>query len=163
MRFIPSAAPIPKLEPPTGPDWLHEVKFDGWRIQVHKNEGPSVHDACEYLPDCVIDGELVACDTDGKPMFSHIRGSHPKLCIWCFDLMQFEGKDIRSLPLVERREKLRDLLIATDDDTLRFSEEFRDPVKLLETVGKMGLVSKRRSSAYSSGTKSGWVKVKSAE
>ena len=73
--------------------------------------------------------------------------------------------DIRSLPLVERREKLRDVLIHIDDDTLRFSEEFTDPVKLLAAADKMGLegiVSKRRTAPYLSGTKSGWVKVKCA-
>jgi hypothetical protein len=65
--------------------------------------------------------------------------------------------------LIERHEKLRHVLIETDDDTLRFSEEFPDPLKLLEVVDKMGLegiVSKRRSAPYISGPKSGWIKVK---
>ena len=57
------------------------------------------------------------------------------------------------------------MLIETDDDTLRFSEEFPDPVKLLQVADGMGLegvVSKRRSAPYRSGSKSGWIKVKSA-
>jgi hypothetical protein len=60
---------------------------------------------------------------------------------------------------------LRELLIATDDDRLRFSEEFPDPVKLLEVAEKMGLegvISKRRTSPYLSGTQCGWIKVKTA-
>jgi bifunctional non-homologous end joining protein LigD len=85
--------------------------------------------------------------------------------VWCFDLMVVNGRDIRSLPLIERREKLRDVLIQTDDDTIRFSEEFPDPVKLLKVVEGMGLegvISKHRASVYVSGTNGGWVKVKSA-
>jgi bifunctional non-homologous end joining protein LigD len=113
----------------------------------------------------VIDAELVASDEDGRPDFTAIRRNHPNLCLWCFDLLEIAAQDIRSLPLVERREKLRDVLIRIDDGTLRFSEEFTDPVKLLAATDKMGLegvVSKRRTAPYRSGTRSGWVKVKSA-
>jgi bifunctional non-homologous end joining protein LigD len=165
VRFIPPAVPILRPASPTGSDWLHEVKFDGWRLQIHKSEGqvklysrrgvdmakrfPDLRDSCLYLPDAVIDGELVACDTDGKPDFLALRQPHPKLCVWCFDLLAVAGKDIREQPLSHRREQLRELLIATDDDRLRFSEEFPDPVKLLKVVEKMGLegvISKRRTS-----------------
>ena len=79
--------------------------------------------------------------------------------------LAYAGEDIRARPLEERRELLRNLLIQTDDDTIRFSEEFPDPVKLLRAVERMGLggvVSKRRTSPYASGTKCGWIKVKSA-
>jgi bifunctional non-homologous end joining protein LigD len=105
----------------------------------------------------------VACDTDGKPDFLALRRNQPNLCVWCFDLLAYKGRDIRHLPLIERRKKFRHVLIETDDDTLRFSEEFPDPLKLLEVVDKMGLegiVSKRRSAPYISGPKSGWIKVK---
>jgi bifunctional non-homologous end joining protein LigD len=181
MRFILPAVPVVKDTPPIGPDWLHEVKFDGWRAQIHRHDGtiklysrnghelakhfPTIRDACLHLPNSVIDAELVASNEDGRPDFTAIRRNHPSLCVWCFDLLEIAAQDIRSLPLVERREKLRDVLIHIDDDTLRFSEEFTDPVKLLAAADRMGLegvVSKRRNSAYISGTRSGWVKVKSA-
>jgi bifunctional non-homologous end joining protein LigD len=181
VRFIPPAIPILKPVSPAGPDWLHEVKFDGWRLQIHKSgeqvklysrrgvdmarRFPDLRDACMYLPEAVIDAELVACDTDGKPDFLALRQSHPNLCVWCFDLLGVAGQDSREQPLSHRREQLRELLIATDDDRLRFSEEFPDPVKLLKVAEKMGLegvISKRRTSPYLSGTRCGWIKVKTA-
>ena len=66
-------------------------------------------------------------------------------------------------PLIARKEKLREMLIAADDDRLRYSEEFPDPVKLLAVVEKMGLegvVSKRADAPYRSGPQKDWVKVK---
>jgi bifunctional non-homologous end joining protein LigD len=181
MRFIPPAVPVLKARPPIGPDWAHELKFDGWRVQIHRHDGiiklysrngydlakrfPTIRNACSQLPDCVIDAELVASDKDGKPDFTAIGRNHPNLCAWCFDLLEIAAQDIRSLPLVERREKLRDILVKIANDTLKFSEEFTDPVKLLDAADKMGLegvVSKRRTAPYRSGTRSGWVKVKSA-
>jgi len=88
-----------------------------------------------------------------------------QICVWCFDLLAVAGQDIRELPLAERRERLRELVIVTDDDRLRFSEEFPDPVKLLkvvETMGLEGVISKRRASPYLSGIRCGWIKVKTA-
>ena len=85
------------------------------------------------------------------------------MCIWCFDLLSYRGEDVRPKPLVERREVLRELLITVDDDRLRFSEEFGDPVKLLQVAEKMGLegiVSKRKSAPYRSWPRADWVKVK---
>jgi bifunctional non-homologous end joining protein LigD len=140
MRFITPCSPAIVRSSPTGPDWLHEVKFDGWRVQVHRRpdkvklfsrQGRDITDlftplveACLYLPECVIDGELVACDTDGLPDFSLILTKQGHLCIWAFDLLAVGDQDIRQLPLVERKEKLRDILITVDDDRLRYSEEF---------------------------------------
>jgi bifunctional non-homologous end joining protein LigD len=155
------------------------VKFDGWRLQVHKHGETlqlysrrgidllrrfrELRDHIVYLPDCIFDAELVVCDTDGKPDFRALMKKDPNLCLWCFDLLELRGKDLRSLPLIERKEKLRAILIEADDDRLRYSEEFRDPVKLLATVEKMGLegiVSKRRNSPYRSGPQKEWVKLK---
>ena len=181
VRFVPPCSPVLAKEPPTGPDWLHEVKFDGWRLQVHKqcervklysrngkdlaDRFPVLRDACLYLPDCVIDGELVACDTDGRPDFSAITKDHANLCIWFFDLLACADQDMREKALVERKATLRDLLIVMDDDRLRYSEEFADPVKLLQVVTRMGLegiVSKRKQAPYRSWTRREWVKVKTS-
>jgi bifunctional non-homologous end joining protein LigD len=178
-RFITPCSPVLRDAPPVGAGWIHEVKFDGWRLQVHKHGNvvrfysrngrdltrrfAQLCDHAVYLPDCIIDGELVACDSDGKPDFKALMRKDPNLCIWCFDLLQLEGADLRSLPLLARKEKLREVLITADDDRLRYSEEFTDPVKLLATVDKMGLegvVSKRADAPYRSGTQKDWVKVK---
>jgi bifunctional non-homologous end joining protein LigD len=165
--------------PPAGPGWIHEVKFDGWRVQVHKHGDVArlysrhgrdlthrfaeLRDHVVYLPDYIIDAELVACDTDGKPDFEALMRKDPNLCIWCFDLIELDGADLRTRPLTERKEKLRGMLIAADDDRLRYSEEFPDPVKLLAVVEKMGLegaVSKRADAPYRSGPQKDWIKVK---
>jgi len=179
--FIPIASPKLRSAPPTGPDWLHEVKFDGFRIQIHK-AGESVRlfsrhgrdfterfcsicDATLYLPvrSAVIDGELVACDTDGKHDFYSLMRRQGELCVWCFDLLACNGKDLRQQPLEDRKEKLRALIIGADDHTLRFSDGFDDPEKLLAVADQMGLegiVSKKRSAPYVAGSNSGWIKVK---
>jgi bifunctional non-homologous end joining protein LigD len=180
-RFIVPSAPVLKAAPPSGPDWIHEVKFDGWRVQLHKvgnnaavlsrnkreltRRFRSVHQSLLTLPahSAIIDGELVACDIEGKPDFKALMSWNANVCVWCFDLLAQDGRDVRQVPLVERRAILRDLLIGTGDDTLRFSEEFADPVKLLqvsERMGLVGIVSKRAEQAYISGRNPGWVKVK---
>jgi bifunctional non-homologous end joining protein LigD len=85
------------------------------------------------------------------------------LCVWCFDLLFNGDRDIREHPLTERRERLREILIDTGDDRLRFSEDFADPVTLLEVAAQMKLedvVSKRATGPYRSGPSRDWVKVK---
>ena len=169
--------------PPTGLEWLHEVKFDGFRIQLHKAGGEvclysrkgknltdrfaSIREAVLCLParSAVIDGELVACHTDGKPDFFALMRRQGELCVWCFDLLSLNGRDLRARPLALRKDKLRSLLIAADDQTLRFSESFEDPEKLLAVADQMsleGIVSKKRVAPYVAGSRSGWLKVKTA-
>jgi bifunctional non-homologous end joining protein LigD len=173
--FILPSAPVLKKAPPVGPDWLHEVKHDGWRAQLHKHEGgavifsrggkyitgrfPIIRDAMRSLPTCIIDAEIIGCDADGIPDFHALTtGNAHGCCAWCFDLMMIEGKDVRSEPLEQRRERLQVLLASSDGDLLRFSESFDDPQKLLDAAVKLGLegiVSKRRDQAYRSGPNSG--------
>jgi bifunctional non-homologous end joining protein LigD len=103
-HFIEPAVPATKKTSPIGPEWLHEVKFDGFRVQIHKRDDQvrmysrnrndllhrfrDIRDHLMYLPDCIIDGELIACDTDGQPDFAALmRGGDCNLCIWCFDLL----------------------------------------------------------------------------
>jgi bifunctional non-homologous end joining protein LigD len=146
--FIVPSAPVLKKAPPVGPEWLHEVK------------------ALTALPPCIIDAELVGCDADGIPDFHALTtGNAHGCCAWCFDLMTVDGKDVRSEPLEERRARLEALLAGADQDLLRLSESFDEPVKLLEAAVKLGLegiVSKRREQSFRSGPNSGWVKVKTA-
>ena len=87
-------------------------------------------------------------------------GQRDSLRTWCFDLLELDGRDLRKLALVERKAALRDLLIAADDETLRYSDEFDDPEKLLAIVTKMGLegiVSKLGHQPYKSGKNVGWI------
>jgi hypothetical protein len=184
LRFIPPALPRIRAVPPSGPGWLHEVKFDSWRIQLHKR-GREVaiytkrgHDYTSRLPgiarglaaltlhSLVIDGELVACDERGLPDFRalHFRSRDRTLCVWAFDLLAL-GHDMRELRLEHRKERLARIVRNVRAPWLRYSESFEDSGKLLAAADAMhleGIVSKRRDGRYRSGTRSGWIKVKAA-
>jgi bifunctional non-homologous end joining protein LigD len=99
--------------PPRGAGWLHEVKFDGWRVQLHKY-GKFVqlytrggHKAARRFSarSCVIDSEVVACDTRGLPDFHalHFLRDGREVCVWAVDLLYLDAKDVRGLSLVERK------------------------------------------------------------
>ena len=178
--FLSIANPRLRAAPPARPDWLHEVKHDGWRAHLHRSSSEVViftkngkdisgrfaiiRDALRSLPACVIDAEIVGCDADGLPDFRGLMaGKSSGLCAWCFDLLAIDGKDVRKEPLEQRRDRLLHLLSGADQDLLRFSEGFDDADKLLAATARMGLdgiVSKKRSAPYVAGPNCGWVKVK---
>ena len=127
--FIEPCLPTLRKEPPTGPTYVHEVKFDGYRLQLHK-EGKNValfskngNDFTTHFPDIalgartipaksvILDCELTACHDDGSPYFSallHKLDTH--LCVWVFDILSYLGKDLRPLKLTARRQKLNKLM-----------------------------------------------------
>ena len=126
------------------------MKFDGWRAQLHlagddvviyTRNGNDVTRrfrpiaaAIGALParSAIIDAEIVVCDDDDRPSFGALMaGKQTALCAWCFDLMGLDSHDLRSEPLDNRRERLRQLLIDADNHVLRFSDDFLDPEKLL--------------------------------
>jgi len=87
------------------------------------------------------------------------------LCLWCFDLLALRGEPLTDKPLIERRAMLSKLIKAADENGLKFSEDFADPVELLaaaEDRGLEGIVSKRKHSVYRSGPTHDWIKVKTA-
>ena len=186
LRFIPPANPIERSRPPKGPEWLHEVKWDGYRSQLIKDGDrvvvlsrngkeftgrfSGVWGALRDLPakSAIIDAEIVACRDDGAPDFRALHsGNHSDdiLCAWCFDLMELNGVDLRLLPLMARKMKLGTLLKRYDHGSLRYCEPFRDPEKLLRECSRRGLegiVSTRKDAPYRSG-RCDWVKVKCAQ
>ena len=140
--FIIPSAPVLARAPPTGPEWLHEVKFDGWRAQLHLAGDDVViftrngNDVTRRfrpiaagvgaLParSAIIDTEIVVCDDDDRPSFGALMaGKQTALCAWCFDLMGLDGHDLRTEPLDSRRERLRQLLIDAGNRLLRFSDD----------------------------------------
>lgn len=173
--FIQPSLPVQKETPPTGPEWMHEVKLDGFRVQVHTGQKPiifsrngldlsnrfgSVVRSLSKLKPAIIDAEIVALDTCGRPDFRALMGGSRQLCIYGFDLLHLHD-DLRSLPLRARRDKLRRFLKA--GDPILFSDDFTDPMKLLEVADRMrleGIVSKKLDQPYRSGKNPGWVKVK---
>jgi bifunctional non-homologous end joining protein LigD len=185
--FIDPALPTLKPRPPKGDDWLFEIKFDGYRLQLHVRDGqaaiyskngadftnrfPRIAAAAAGLPikSCIIDGEVVACDAAGAPDFRALHGGNyaqTDLCVWAFDLLEIDGQDIRQMPLILRRVKLGRLLRGYGHDAVRYSEAFTNADKLLSECvrrGLEGIVCKEKGGVYWSGTKCGWVKVKTAQ
>lgn len=172
-----SAEPLPE-----GRDWRYELKLDGFRAIVRKagrtaqlwsrnqknfaRRFPRVVKALTVLPDdTVIDGEVVALDQHGKPSFDLLQGlgpGEPLIVLYAFDLLMMRGRDVRSWPLQERREELRET-IERLPDTVRYSETFRVPLsELMNAVREHqleGIVAKRAGSEYHSGERSAdWMK-----
>jgi bifunctional non-homologous end joining protein LigD len=114
----------------------------------------------------ILDGELVAMNGRGLPDFGalHRRLADAPLAVWVFDLLEVNGRNVRALPLEERRRHLEEQLESRPHDgTLRYSESFVDPARLLAAahdLGLEGLVSKRLDAPYRSGRRPEWVKVK---
>src|SRR5262249_27236779 len=115
--FIRPIQPVLGSRPPPGAQWLHEVKFDGWRVQLHKRDDaitiftkngldytrrfPSIARVVAALParSCIIDVELTACDDHGAPDFYALHFCRSQmLCVWTFDLLELNGRDARELP-----------------------------------------------------------------
>jgi ATP-dependent DNA ligase len=183
-RFIPPCQPTLRTAPPRGPGWSHEVKFDGWRMQLHKagtrvrllsrrgrdltSTFPIIASAVATLDatTMILDGELVATSAEGVPDFRALqcRSAETPLAVWLFDLLEVNGRDVRTLSLEERRHRLeQQLACRPDDGTLRVSESFADPARLLAAahdLGLEGVVSKRLDAPYRSGRRPEWVKVK---
>jgi bifunctional non-homologous end joining protein LigD len=84
------------------------------------------------------------------------------LCVWAFDLLHHNGRDLRDLPLIKRKARLEKLILAVDANWLRYSESFDDSMALLMAADGLkleGTVSKRRDAPYRSGRQCGWIKV----
>ncbi|WP_028749228.1 DNA ligase D [Rhizobium mesoamericanum] len=172
--------------PPAGKDWLHEIKFDGYRIQVRVADGvatlktrkgldwtaryPEIAMAVSKLPDCIIDGEICALDENGAPDFAALQASLSQgktgdLVYFAFDLLFDGGEDLRSLALVKRKERLQGLLAdAPDDPRLRYVEHFESGGDaVLRSACKLsleGVVSKQMDAPYQSGRTDTWAKSK---
>jgi bifunctional non-homologous end joining protein LigD len=167
--------------PPSGPEWLHEPKLDGWRVQVHF-DGDTVsimsrrgRNIVERLPEtkkalrslrvksCVIDGELVG---PGDVFALHrALGDRREdvISIAAFDLLALNGIDLRTLPLSGRKQSLKKI-VDTGPGCLQLVEDFPNGKELLkagEELGLEGIVSKLRDKPYRSGTRGDWLKIKS--
>jgi bifunctional non-homologous end joining protein LigD len=169
---------------PSGKEWVHEVKFDGYRMQLRVEKHrvklltrrgldwtakfPTLAKAARELPDCLIDGELVALDKSGAPSFAQLQaaisdGDTSSLVLFVFDLLFAGGEDLRPLPLSDRKARLRDL-IANLGPSIRFTGHLGTAGDaVLDAACRMdleGVVSKRMDAPYRSGRSGDWVKAK---
>ncbi|TIN01509.1 MAG: DNA ligase D [Mesorhizobium sp.] len=189
LDFIePQLATLERDAPP-GKDWLHEVKFDGYRMQAQiagtdvrlltrtgldwtKKFGGEIVAELAGLKcsDAIIDGEVVVLADSGVSSFALLQQDLSakrtnRFIYYVFDLMRLDGRDLRREPLVERKQALQDLLgKQSDNPAVRFSDHFSEPGKImLEHACRMGLegvVSKRADAPYRSGRGPTWVKSK---
>jgi bifunctional non-homologous end joining protein LigD len=165
-RFVePQLAKLVE-QPPAGSGWAHEVKFDGYRLQLRVEKGKAVlrtrkgldwttkfaaiAQQAKSLPDCMIDGEAVALDRRGVPDFGALQaalseGKSDSLIFFAFDLLFADfgegGEDLRALPLSARKERLKDLLdrLKGKHQALRYVEHFETSgVAVLESASRMG-------------------------
>jgi bifunctional non-homologous end joining protein LigD len=129
--FIPPQLCKRVGRPPSGRDWVHEIKLDGYRMQLRIENGAAVMrtrkgldwtgkfaavaDAGRGLADGIIDGEVVTLDHNGAPSFASLQaalseGRSADLTYFAFDLLFADGEDLRKLPLAERKERLKAML-----------------------------------------------------
>jgi bifunctional non-homologous end joining protein LigD len=185
FSFIEPMMALPVRDLPVG-DWIYEMKIDGYRALAFKadqevrlvsrnrnsfnDDYPLLIDSLKSLKpkSFTIDGEIAALDEHGKPSFQLLQsyGSHKRipLVYYAFDLLRLEGSDLRSRPLLERRELLAKLLKKAPEN-IKFSEQLQGSKEELLQVARQfkleGLTAKRPNSLYESGRRSGaWVKVK---
>lgn len=172
-------------EAPDGPEWIHEQKFDGYRILADKQgdrvtllsrrmndwtaQFPTVAAAVAKLPceRAILDGEVAAVMPDGRTSFQALQnafsGSQASLHYFVFDLLRLEREDLTVLPLLERKTRLKKLL-GKKVGALRYSDHVEGSGKeffqLACKQGLEGIVSKRRDSKYTGGRGGSWVKTK---
>jgi bifunctional non-homologous end joining protein LigD len=174
--------------PPDGEAWCHEIKFDGYRVQLRVEDGEAtlktrkgldwtdkfeaIAKEASALPDLLVDGEIVALDQSGAPDFSTLQaalsdGKTENLIFFAFDLLFADGMDIRRLPLGERKQQLKELLEARSKGKarlIRYVEHFETGGDaILQSACKLsleGIVSKKLSAPYHSGRSENWTKAK---
>ena len=188
--FVDPCCPTPHKSPPSGDDWLHEIKLDGYRAQAQISDGarvftrrgydwaarmPTIAAAVNALPvkSVILDGELVAVDAKGKPVFYELPAAvaakpsrvTARLIYFAFDLLYLDGYDLRGVPLIERKGLLEALLDnARGLQLIKYVEHLGgDGALVLQHACKLdleGIVSKRADAPYRSGKRPEWIKTK---
>jgi bifunctional non-homologous end joining protein LigD len=171
--FIRPALATSVAKVPNDDRWIHEIKFDGYRVQLHiandtirvftrrgndwtKRFRKVANDA--YLlnaKSAIIDGEVIVPQANGTSDFSvlqnELRGKSERIVMVAFDLLYFNGNDLRKVPLIDRKAALQRLIAKT---AIQFSDNFEtDGATIFKhacKVGLEGVVSKRRDSKYQS-------------
>jgi len=175
---------------PTGEEWIHEVKYDGYRLLAFIHQGrvrlltrneldwthrfPSIASALEKLPvrDAILDGEIVVQKKDGTTDFQALQnalrhGKKTDLTYYLFDLPYCDGEDLKQVPLIERKKLLKHLLESAGkglNATLRYSDHIEGEgaavIKNACHYALEGILSKRVESAYQERRSGDWLKIK---
>jgi bifunctional non-homologous end joining protein LigD len=185
LKFVEPMKAKTAPAPPHNGEWLYEVKFDGFRVLAIKN-GREVElwsrnqkPLNERFPDvvkavgklrlkiCMLDGEVCALDAEGKSSFQLLQNVMDKpqpVVYYAFDLLFEGGKDLRALPLMERKSRLEAVLLDAVDPirpSTFFTERPAEILDKMKAAGAEGSIAKLKSSTYETGSRSGsWVKIK---
>ncbi|BCP51558.1 ATP-dependent DNA ligase [Kaistia sp. 32K] len=190
LNFVEPALATLADTPPAGARWIHEIKFDGYRLQAHvaagrvklltrtgldwtKKFGKEIVAALQALPlgTALIDGELVVETASGASDFSALQadlseGRSDRFIFYAFDLIYLDGYDLRELPLSERKQVLAQV-VADGAPLLRLSQHFEEDGAVVfhhaQRLGLEGIVSKVLDSPYRSGRSKTWLKTKSSQ
>jgi bifunctional non-homologous end joining protein LigD len=184
--FIAPCIPTRAVKAPAGPGWVHEIKHDGYRLQVRR-EGEAVrlftrrgYDWSGRYPAIAVtamllrarsftlDGEAVVCGPDGIAVFDalHRRGTVTEAMLYAFDLLELDGEDLRHIPLLDRKRRLARLLSGRRLGIVLSDHTNEDGATIFRQACRMGLegiVSKRLSAPYRSGPSRDWLKVKNPD
>ena len=179
-----------EAEAPGGAGWVHEIKFDGYRMQARlerrrvelktrtgldwTEKFKPIADAVAELPadGALIDGEIVVDLGNGISDFSTLQadlssGRTDRFVYYVFDLLFFDGEDLRQRPLLERKAALAKLVGKRRDGRVRLSEDFSEPgpavLKHACQLGLEGIISKKRDAPYRSGRTGDWLKTKCSD
>jgi bifunctional non-homologous end joining protein LigD len=170
---------------PTGSDWIHEYKYDGYRLLIATGEGVAtawtrngkdwsdkfrslVRAAAKLPPGCLIDGEAVAIGDNGKPSFQLLQATlkdrkGANLAFYAFDLLVDQGEDIRKLSNIERKERLAALLKAVGSPIIYGDHIIAKGEALFDAIckeGGEGIISKKADAPYRGTRTRNWLKVK---
>ena len=185
--FIKPQLATLKSKAPGGDRWLHEIKYDGYRIQVHANRGrkkvytrngldwtkrfSTIAAALDIPGEAIIDGEVVVVH-EGRTNFSELQaelaaGRQDRLVYYAFDLLWRDG-DLRKLPQIEPKQALLALLGESDTPhPVLFSEHLvGDGQQMFEHAAKLnweGIISKRADAPYRSERNENWLKIKAVQ
>ncbi len=184
MKYEPQLATLVKT-PPAGDEWLHEIKFDGYRIgcrtrgdtvTLTSRNGkdwtaafPGIVAAARRIDadDVLLDGEVAAVLPDGRTSFQAMQqrdGTPATIVYFVFDLLHLDGERIARLPLEERKARLRALVGGGQKGRIRYSEHvLGNGIPMLQEACRLGLegiISKRRDQPSVPGRSDAWRKIK---
>jgi ATP-dependent DNA ligase len=180
--FIHPCQPIVAKQPPSGPGWAHELKHDGYRLQIHVRDGRVplytingnnwtdrypriVEEAVRINGSAVLDAEVVCAGKDGVPDFADLHSRiFDHLAVACaFDLLMLNGEDFRRKPFVERKAALAKLLFRSREGIQYVAHAEGHGDKMFEavcTLGLEGIVSKKLDAPYRSGPSKTWIQIR---
>jgi bifunctional non-homologous end joining protein LigD len=182
--FVEPCLPSPADRPPTGRDWVHEIKHDGYRLMARRDpvgirlltrngydwspRYPAIVEAVAHLKvrSCLLDGEAVACNDQGLAVFDRLRyrRADESVFLYAFDLLELNGQDFRREPLATRKATLASLLRGCRPGVRLCEHLEHDDGSIVFrhacVLGCEGIVSKRLGSPYRSGRSKDSLKFK---